>query len=119
MLVEPGILDANILAYAVNADAPQHAASRALLEAARSEEHTSELQSPMYLVCRLLPEKSSTNGAGTPRKLEDIEKEHILHVLEETNVTRTRAAELLDIDRVTLYHKIKRYGWNKATTVRE
>src|SRR5437879_2187966 len=24
---------------------------------ARSEEHTSELQSPMYLVCRLLPEK--------------------------------------------------------------
>src|SRR5437762_11206989 len=23
----------------------------------RSEEHTSELQSPMYLVCRLLPEK--------------------------------------------------------------
>ena len=35
MLVEPGVLDANILAYAVNADAPRHAASRALLEAAR------------------------------------------------------------------------------------
>jgi predicted nucleic acid-binding protein len=35
MLVEPGVLDANILAYAVNADAPPHAASRALLEAAR------------------------------------------------------------------------------------
>lgn len=34
MSVEPGILDANILAYAVNADAPQHAASRALLDAA-------------------------------------------------------------------------------------
>ncbi len=29
------MLDANVLAYAVNADAPQHAASRALLEAAR------------------------------------------------------------------------------------
>src|SRR5437762_10353782 len=26
---------------------------------ARSEEHTSELQSPMYLVCRLLPEKKN------------------------------------------------------------
>jgi two-component system response regulator HydG len=62
---------------------------------------------------------SSTNGTGTPRKLEDIEKEHILHVLEETNWNQTRAAELLDIDRVTLHHKIKRYGWNKATTVRE
>ena len=34
MPVEPGILDANVLAYAVNADAPQHAVSRALLEAA-------------------------------------------------------------------------------------
>src|SRR5437763_8512456 len=28
-----------------------------LMRAARSEEHTSELQSPMYLVCRLLLEK--------------------------------------------------------------
>src|SRR5437764_9794109 len=28
-----------------------------ILRAARSEEHTSELQSPMYLVCRLLLEK--------------------------------------------------------------
>ena len=35
MSVEPGILDANILVYAFNADAPQHTASRALLEAAR------------------------------------------------------------------------------------
>src|SRR5437762_8998561 len=36
------------------------AASRAtvaMLDAIRSEEHTSELQSPMYLVCRLLLEK--------------------------------------------------------------
>src|ERR1017187_8011972 len=29
---------------------------------ARSEEHTSELQSPMYLVCRLLLEKKKKNG---------------------------------------------------------
>jgi predicted nucleic acid-binding protein len=35
MVVEPGVLDANVLAYAVNADAPQHIASRTLLEAAR------------------------------------------------------------------------------------
>src|SRR5437764_8934011 len=35
----------------------------AATRAARSEEHTSELQSPMYLVCRLLLEKKkqSTN----------------------------------------------------------
>jgi uncharacterized protein len=35
MSVEAGILDANVLAYAINADARQHSASRALLEAAR------------------------------------------------------------------------------------
>src|SRR5437762_1366105 len=33
----------------------------------RSEEHTSELQSPMYLVCRLLLEKKKKNN--TRRKL--------------------------------------------------
>src|SRR5437763_10633001 len=33
----------------------------ALLSIARSEEHTSELQSPMYLVCRLLLEKKKKN----------------------------------------------------------
>src|SRR5437879_13882749 len=33
------------------------AESSATLDVPRSEEHTSELQSPMYLVCRLLLEK--------------------------------------------------------------
>jgi len=35
MSAEPGVVDANILVYAVNPDAPQHAAAYALLEAAR------------------------------------------------------------------------------------
>jgi predicted nucleic acid-binding protein len=35
MFVEPGILDANVLAYASNADDPHHTASRTLIEAAR------------------------------------------------------------------------------------
>src|SRR5437879_11578465 len=34
---------------------------------ARSEEHTSELQSPMYLVCRLLLEKKKQNNKLTPQ----------------------------------------------------
>src|SRR3712207_8295429 len=36
-------------------------AARAVLPAARSEEHTSELQSRQYLVCRLLLEKKNKN----------------------------------------------------------
>ena len=35
MSVESGVVDANVLVYAMDADAPHHAASRALLEAAR------------------------------------------------------------------------------------
>jgi uncharacterized protein len=35
MSVEPGIVDTNVLVYALDADAPQHAAARALLETAR------------------------------------------------------------------------------------
>jgi predicted nucleic acid-binding protein len=34
MSVDPLVLDANVLAYAVDINAPQHAASRALLEGA-------------------------------------------------------------------------------------
>src|SRR5437879_7704244 len=34
---------------------------------ARSEEHTSELQSPMYLVCRLLLEKKKKKKSRTSR----------------------------------------------------
>src|SRR5437763_10703166 len=35
------------------------------LKVPRSEEHTSELQSPMYLVCRLLLEKKNNNKLYT------------------------------------------------------
>lgn len=37
MPVEPGIVDTNVLVYALDADAPQHAAARALLDAARED----------------------------------------------------------------------------------
>src|SRR5437879_6758863 len=38
-------------------DPGRHVSRRCAAAAGRSEEHTSELQSPMYLVCRLLLEK--------------------------------------------------------------
>src|SRR2546425_6898519 len=47
-------------------DAPQVAnAITKIFDAQRSEEHTSELQSLAYLVCRLLLEKKKTNGQIT------------------------------------------------------
>ena len=44
------------------------------------------------------------------QRLEDIEKIHIERMLEETNWNLSRTARILDIDRTTLYNKIKRYG---------
>src|SRR5437763_882985 len=41
----------------------------AILRGLRSEEHTSELQSPMYLVCRLLLEKKNERNPTTMRVL--------------------------------------------------
>ena len=57
--------------------------------------------------------KPRSNGAE-PRTLEDMEKAHILRILEQCNWNQTRAAEVLQIDRVTLHHKIKKYGWSKT-----
>jgi two-component system response regulator HydG len=50
-----------------------------------------------------------------PRTLEDMEKVHILSVLEECKGNQTVAAEVLDIDRVTLHNKLKKYGWKRVT----
>jgi DNA-binding NtrC family response regulator len=48
-----------------------------------------------------------------PRTLEDVERDHILSVLQECKGNQTLAAEVLDIDRVTLHNKLKKYGWKR------
>jgi two-component system, NtrC family, response regulator HydG len=58
--------------------------------------------------------KSRNGSSPEPKTLDDIERAHILHVLEECGDNQTRAAEVLDIDRVTLHNKLKKYGWSKA-----
>jgi two-component system response regulator HydG len=50
----------------------------------------------------------------TPRTLEEIERAHILAVLEDCKGNQTLASEVLDIDRVTLHNKLKKYGWKRA-----
>ena len=40
MSVEPGVVDTNVLVYALDADAPQHAAARALLQTGRDPANT-------------------------------------------------------------------------------
>ena len=54
----------------------------------------------------------STNGG---KKLEDVETRHIDLVLKECGWNVTKAASVLGIDRVTLYHKIERYGLKRGS----
>ena len=44
------------------------------------------------------------------RSLEDVERTHIERVLNETEWNLSRSARILEIDRTTLYNKLKRYG---------
>ncbi len=49
----------------------------------------------------------------TERSLEAIEKKHIEKILQDNNWNISKSAEELQIDRVTLYNKIKKYGLRK------
>jgi DNA-binding NtrC family response regulator len=59
--------------------------------------------------------KAAALPNGTGRTLDEIERAHILRVLEQYGENQSRAAEVLGIDRVTLHHKLKKYGWTRST----
>jgi two-component system response regulator HydG len=52
------------------------------------------------------------------RSLAEIERQHIKRTLEETGWNIYRAARLLEIDRVTLYNRIKKYGFTRESFAR-
>ena len=61
-----------------------------------------------------LPLQQTAKTFGySQQALEAVEKEHIQKILKRTNWNVTQAAKILKIDRVTLYNKIKRYGFSK------
>jgi DNA-binding NtrC family response regulator len=49
-------------------------------------------------------------AAESPGSLDEMEREHIIKVLKETRGNKKRAAEILGIERRTLYNKAKRLG---------
>ncbi len=57
-----------------------------------------------------LVDVGETSDPALPAPLEDVEKNHIYQVLEYCNWKREQAAEILGIDRKTLFNKIHRYG---------
>jgi DNA-binding NtrC family response regulator len=59
------------------------------------------------------PRKEGTNG----KSLGNMEREHILRILVENRWNIIRSAQVLGIDRVTLYNKIKKYELKKEVGV--
>jgi transcriptional regulator with PAS, ATPase and Fis domain len=57
-----------------------------------------------------LPADLTAGPGGSGRRLEDVEREHILKVLKEVGGQRGKAAEILGVDPKTLYRKLLSYG---------
>lgn len=66
--------------------------------------------------------RGGQNGEGdleNLKSLDDLEEEHIVRVLQATAGNRTRAAQVLGIQRMTLYNKIKAYGIDMDRVLQE
>jgi DNA-binding NtrC family response regulator len=59
------------------------------------------------------PFQTAPSGPWSPMSLEIMEKDHIRRVLADCAWNMSRAARILDIDRATLYNKVKRYGFQR------
>ncbi len=71
---------------------------------------------PQISACDL-PMQPEVPHAASGRRLEDVAQVHIERVLEDCGWNLTHAAEILGIDRSTLYNKIKLYGLKRQNTV--
>jgi hypothetical protein len=69
MPVEPGLIDANVLVYALDADAPQHAASRALLESARAT--STAVYVTLQTLCEFYSVVTNARRVSKPRSAAD------------------------------------------------
>ena len=72
------------------------------------------LASTEVLYLEDFPEPTAVASGGTLTgpvgSLEDLERAHIIRVLQEVGFNKSRASEILGIDRATLYRKAQRYG---------
>jgi two-component system response regulator HydG len=59
------------------------------------------------------PFQTAPTGRWSPMSLDLMEKDHIRRVLADCGWNMSRAARILDIDRATLYNKVKRYGFQR------
>jgi uncharacterized protein len=98
MPAEPGIVDTNVLIYALDTAAPQHAAARTLLEAARAE--TATLYVTSQILCEFYSVMTNPRRVARPRTAADAmtvlsDMLTFLHVLPAPASTIDRLLDLL------------------------
>jgi two-component system response regulator AtoC len=62
------------------------------------------------------PDESASGPRYLPNTLQELEREHILRVLKESNENRERAAAILGISSRTLYRKLREYETSAEST---
>ena len=62
-----------------------------------------------------LPPLSGENALGPTASLDEVEKQHVLKTLAAVDWNIKRAAEIMGIERATLYNKIRRYGISRPS----
>ena len=70
--IEPGVLDANVLAYAINTSAPQHSASRTLLDSAR--DHRVTLYVTSQILCEFYSIITNPRRVAAPKSSADAQQ---------------------------------------------
>ncbi len=82
------------------------------IECAVLLETTDTLQADNLPPPQLLPGASygETPAPNTVRSLAEVEREALLHALEVSGNNVSKAAQSLEINRTTLYRKLKKYG---------
>lgn len=85
----------------------ENIAQRLLLQAAGSDCVEAE---HLFADLKQIPLSPSNHAPQSWPSLEEHEKSYILEVLDEVEGNKSKAAKILDIDRVSLWRKIKRYG---------
>lgn len=68
------------------------------------------LITPLELGTEILDASGLSHSSNIALRDEETEKQHILEALRQTGNNKSRAAQLLNIDRKTLYNKLKLYG---------
>jgi DNA-binding NtrC family response regulator len=106
-------ISADAKALLINYDWPgnvrelQNAVERAVLVCRSGKLELADL--PLHL--------NDAEGEPAAKSLAEIERLHIKRMLDESGWNVYRTARLLGIDRVTLYNKIKKYGFKRAESL--